>query len=336
MDRILITGAAGFIGSNLARYILENTDWDVVSLDRLDEAGTLERLTALKQAQPARLQCVWHDLKSAINPAHRSHKPLREPFKYVAHLAAMSHVDRAIRDPIGAIYDNVLGTGHLLEYVRHHQPDSKCLIFSTDEVFGPARPGESFDEYARFNAENAYAATKAGAEALAPAYVHQYGCRIVVSRCANVYGPGQYQEKFIPLCIEKIQRGQLVQIHARDGVSSSRLYIHTDDVSSAVLTILEKGGIIADDRSGRYNISTGVEWSNLEVADKIAELLCLPLKFELVEKPAGRPKPDMRYDIDASRLRALGWAPTVSLDDGLRSVVLGDELEQALGCDAVA
>jgi len=323
-DRVLVTGGAGFIGSNLTRYILANTDYSVVSLDRLDEAGSLERLAGLEREYRGRLTCVWHDLRSAINPVHFD--PLTQPFKYVAHLAAMSHVERAIKDPIGAVLDNVLGTANLLEYIRHYQPETKCLLFSTDEVFGPAKPGESFDEYARFNAENSYAATKAGAEALAPAYAHQYGLQLVVSRCANCYGPGQYREKFIPLCIDKIGRGEVVQIHARDGVSSSRLYIHTDDVSRAVLTILEKGGVICGDLSGRYNISPGVEWSNLEVAERISDLLGHALRFELIERPAGRPKPDMRYALTCERLRALGWSPRITLDEGLRQVVLGEAL----------
>ena len=314
--RILLTGAAGFIGSNFARYLLEHTDYSVTSLDRLDEAGSLERLADLKCRFPRRLDCVWHDLQAPIQP-----RLLRHDYKYVVHMAAGSHVDRSVRDPVQFVRDNVLGTAHLLEFARHHLPGVKVLYFSTDEVFGPARQGEEFDEHARWNPENPYAATKAGGEALCPAYATQYGMPIVVTHCCNAYGPGQDDEKFVPLAIKRIQRGDTLQIHARDGVVSSRLYIHVDDVARATLTVLEKGGVICDPTSGRYNICAAEELSNLVVAERIATLLGKPLRYELVENPPNRPKPDLRYAISDAKLRALGWRPQVSFGDGLASLV---------------
>jgi len=325
-DRILVTGGAGFIGSNFCRYLLRNTDYSVVCLDRLDEAGTLERVTDLKQVWFDRFASVWHDLKAALNPEHRSLRVLREPFRYIVHMAAGSHVDRSIRDPIGHILDNVLGTGHALEYARRWQPDAKFLYFSTDEVFGPAPLGVSFTEHSRWEPNNPYAATKAGGEALCPAYAHQYGLRIAVTHCTNIYGPEQYAEKFIPLCVDMIEHGQIIQIHSLAGVSATRYYVHVNDVSAATLTVLEKGGVIGGPDSGRYNISGDEEWSNLEVAQKIAALLGKPLQYELVENPPGRPKPDMRYALRGEKLRALGWAPRISLDEGLRQVVLGEAI----------
>lgn len=319
MTTVLVTGGAGFIGAHLVRYLLEHTDWSVVCLDRLDEAGDQNRIAPLKAQHSQRFQVIWHDLRAAINPVMLR---FAGDFKYVAHLAAASHVDRSYRDPMGFIADNVVGTGHLLEYVRQHQPHcEKLLCFSTDEVFGPAAEGEEFDEYDRWNPENVYAATKAGSEALCPAYAHQYGMPITVSHCSNVYGPGQYQEKFIPLAKGKIERGEMVQIHSRDGKVSSRLYIHTDDVSRAVLTILTKGGIIQDARSGKYNIAAAEEISNLVVAEAIANHLSRPLHYELVERPANRPKPDMRYSLRSERLKALGWAPQVPFEVGLRDAL---------------
>lgn len=319
MTSVLLTGGAGFIGSHLARYILEHTDWSVVVLDRLDPAGDQRRLAPLVERFPRRMGIVWHDLRAAINPDRlRSYGD----FRYVAHLAAGSHVDRSVRDPVGFVMDNVLGTAHLLEYVRQHQPHcEKALYFSTDEVFGPAAEGEVFDELARFNPENPYAASKAGGEALCPAYAAQYGMPLVVSHCSNAYGPMQDREKFIPLAAEKIRTEQLVQIHARAGKPSSRLYIHVDDVSRAVLTILTKGGVIHDPSSGRYNIVAAEELSNLLVAEMIADALGKPLRAELVENPPNRPKPDMRYALSGQRLEALGWAPEVPFDAGLRDAL---------------
>ncbi len=315
-DRILVTGGAGFIGSNFIRHLLEQTDYDVVSIDRLDDAGSLERLAEIKGAHPMRLSCRWHDLRATITP-----DVAPGPFKYIVHMAAGSHVDRSHADPIGFVLDNVLGTANLLEWARKHHRSTKLLYFGTDEVFGPAPEGVDFHEHARFEPENLYAASKAGGELLCLAYVHQHGMPIVATHCCNVYGPNQHPEKFIPLAIGRIQRGEVLQIHARDGKSSTRLYIHVSDVARAVLTVLEKGGTIHDDASGRYNIRADRELSNIDVAEQIAALLGRPLRHELVENPPNRPKPDMRYALRDTKLRALGWAPAVTFPDGLRQVV---------------
>lgn len=319
MTTVLLTGGAGFIGSHLARYLLEHTDWSVVVLDRLDPAGDQRRLAPLVERFGSRVGIVWHDLRAPINPDRlRSYGD----FTYVAHLAAGSHVDRSIRDPIRFIEDNVLGTAHLLEYVRQHQAMcQKALVFSTDEVNGPAPPGVVFDEHARYWPTNPYAAAKAGGEVLAPAWAEQYGMPLVVTHCSNVYGPMQDREKFIPLAAEKVKAGAVVQIHAKDGVPASRLYIHVDDVSRAVLTILTRGGIILGPESGFYNIVSAEELSNLYVAEQIAKALRRPLYAEMVERPPNRPKPDMRYALSGKKLEALGWAPEVPFELGLRDAL---------------
>jgi dTDP-glucose 4,6-dehydratase len=323
---ILVTGGAGFIGSNFVRYVLDHTDWSVVVLDKLDEAGTCDRLAPARWAHPGRIEFFWHDLRAPINPVMlRRHGE----FRYVVHLAAGSHVDRSVRDPVGFVMDNVVGTAHLLEYVRQHQSAEKTLYFSTDEVFGPAPEGVEFDEHSPHTPNNPYAAAKAGGEALIPAWANTYGMPLVVTHCTNVYGPGQYGEKFIPLVADKLIRGETIQIHARDGIASSRYYVHVDDVSRAVLTVLEKGGIWGGPLTGKYNITGDVEWSNRHVADSIASILQRPIRTELVEHVPNRPRHDMRYAIGGEKLRALGWAPTVPLMAGLRQVLLGSALPEA-------
>lgn len=343
--RILITGGGGFIGHHLVDFVLRATDWDVVVLDRLDHAGNLERLMQLGSfvRERARVRVAFHDLRAAIN--NGALRQLGGSFEYTAHLAAGSHVDRSVQDPTGFVLDNVLGTANLLDWARHNS--ERTLVFSTDECLGAAEEGQLFTEGDRFNPTNPYAATKAGGELLAPAYSNTYGMNIVVTRAGNVMGERQDPEKFVPLATRKIAREQVVQIHTRrivervSGtgddpiyghrfVESSRLYTHVENVCSAVLAILERGERIRHDSAsvGRYNISGGEDRSNLSVAAQIAELVGKPLRYEFVEDPPGRPRPDMRYGIDASKLRReLGWEPHVSFEEGLRRTVAA-ELEE--------
>lgn len=325
MTRILITGACGFIGSSFTRHCLD-LGWHVTALDRLDHAGNQARLAPLQARFHDRLEIIWHDLRAEIKPSRLPHK-----YDYVVHMAAGSHVDRSLRDPLQFVQDNVVGTANLLEWCRHHQPEAKILYFGTDECFGPAADGVSFHEHSRFEPENHYAATKAAAECFCPAYAHQCGMQIVVTHCCNAYGPGQDAEKFIPLCVGKLERGETIQIHARDGKPSSRLYIHVDDVCRATLTVLLKGGIICDDKSGRYNIVADAEYSNLHVAGVLARLLGKPLKYELTSGSPNRVKPDMRYALTDNKVRELGWLPMVQLEDGLRSYLM---VEGKLGARA--
>lgn len=327
MTRILVTGAAGFIGSHLVDRILKTTDWDVTCLDRLDHAGNLGRLAALPSFERNRHRCrvVFHDLRAAISPG-----VVRQlgDFDFVAHLAAGSHVDRSVVDPSGFVLDNVLGTAHLLDWCREHA--RRTLVFSTDEVLGSALDGVTFFEGDRLNPLNPYAATKAGSELLAPAYANTYRMDIVVTRCANVFGERQDPEKFIPLCIRKVMSGEVVQIHSREMiiplhdyrrelVPSSRLYTHVENVTAATLLVLESGESIGgeDADTGRYHISGGEERSNLTVAQDIARIMNKQLEYELVVDPPGRPRPDMRYSIDASKLRRLGWEPETTFTEGL-------------------
>lgn len=325
MTTILVTGGAGFIGSALVGHILRETDWNVVVLDKLDEAGEQGRLERVKRLHGKRLEFFWHDLRAPINPVMlRRHGP----FRYVAHLAAGSHVDRSVRDPVGFVLDNCVGTAHLFEYCREHQQAEKVLYFSTDEVFGPAPHGIEYDEHSPHTPNNPYAASKAAAEALCPAWANTYGLPIVVTHCTNVYGPGQYREKFIPLVAEKLARGETIQIHAKGGVPSSRYYVHVEDVARAVMTVLERGGVMAGPNTGKYNITGDDEYSNLEVAHEVAAHLKLPIRAELVDFVPNRPRHDMRYAIGGQKLRVLGWRPQVRLTDGLRNVLLGTPLPE--------
>ncbi len=321
MTKVLITGICGFIGHHLAAYLLRETDWLIVGLDRIDSAGDQNRITP-----DPRLVVVHHDLRAELNPGVSQivfsgrYRFDSGPFDYIAHLSAASHVERSVVDPIGFVQDNVIGTAHLLEFARKClRHGGKTLYFSTDEVFGPAPEGVSFGPYDPHTPNNPYAGTKSAAESLCPAWVNTFGLPIITSHCTNVFGEQQHPEKFIPMLIEKIRRGEKILIHADKTKTrpSSRFYTYVENVCSAVLTLLRepyKG-------YEKFNISGGEEISNLVVAQKVAELLGKPLKYELVDFVPGRPRHDQRYAVDDSSLRELGWAPHVTFEEGLRRVV---------------
>jgi dTDP-glucose 4,6-dehydratase len=310
--RVLITGGAGFIGRHLVHHLLSETKWDITILDRLGEGAALGLFNA-KGFSDDRVKFHWHDLKAPITnlPGH---------FRYIIHLAAGSHVDRSIKDPLGFVADNVTGTAHMLEFARKVEGLEKFLHFSTDEVFGAAN-GKAFDEYDSFYPTNPYSASKAAAEALCPAWANTFGLPIVVTRCTNVAGPGQDGEKFIPSTIAKVGRGEVVQIHSRNGAASSRKYIDVQDVCAATITALTRGGVISGRGSGYYNIAGETEYSNVDVAARIAELMGKTLAWELVEDPPNRPRPDLRYDLDNTRLKGLGWEQRVPLEATLKEIL---------------
>jgi dTDP-glucose 4,6-dehydratase len=326
--KLLVTGGAGFLGHHFVRYVLDHTDWSVVCLDRIDSAGDMNRLPS-----SPRLAFVHHDLRAEINVSLGLRvldglgKFGKGPFDHVVHMAAGSHVDRSVIDPVGFILDNVVGTAHLLEFFRLRgalRSGGKILYFSTDEVFGPAPDSVSYGEWARFNPNNPYSAAKGGGELLCSAYANTYGLPILVTHCTNVFGERQHREKFIPLLIDQIRRHETVKIHADASKTkaASRYYTYVDNVSSAVLFLLERGECLdGSGLFGKYNISGEVEISNLDLAQTVADLMHRPLSYEMVDYCADRPRHDMRYAVSDDNLRAIGWKPEVTFLEGLERVV---------------
>ena len=328
--RVLITGGAGFVGHHLVEHLLKNTTWEIVSLDRLDGSSTLERLADLDcwPQEKHRVRVVWHDLKSPIN-AHVAAKI--GPVQVILHLAAASHVDRSIEDPMSFVMDNVVGTCNLLEYaglVNGAGGDMlhRFIYFSTDEVFGPASSKDmphpynhlSYHEWDRYRSANPYAATKAGAEELCLAYQNTYRLPILISHCMNVFGERQHPEKFIPSTIRKVAKGETVTIHA-DATRTkpgSRFYIHARNVASAVLFLLRHG-----EPGDKYNIVGECEVDNLTLAEMIARAMGEPLRFELVDFHSSRPGHDLRYALSGEKMAKLGWKPPIEFEDSLRRVV---------------
>ena len=213
--RVLITGGAGFIAHHLIETILDNTDWTIVSLDRLDFSGNLNRLEDIMKKyspeQKKRVEIVFHDLRAEINPQTAG---LIGDCQLVLHLAAGSHVDRSIEFPMEFVQDNVIGTVNLLNYARTLKNLEKFVYFSTDEVFGPAPEGVDYKERDRYNATNPYSASKAAGEEMCVAFENTYNMPIIVTHTMNVFGERQHPEKFIPKAIRYARDGLTLTIHS--------------------------------------------------------------------------------------------------------------------------
>jgi dTDP-glucose 4,6-dehydratase len=320
MRRILITGGAGFIGHHLIEYLLEKTNADIACLDRLDVSGTLNRLTDLPQWEQhkKRVNFVWHDLKAPINEfAARAIGNV----DYILHLAASTHVDRSLEDPVGFVMDNVVGTAHCLQFARS-LPSLKLFInFATDEVFGPAPKGYAHKETDPHKPSNPYAASKSGGVALGQAFFTTYGLPVMTTYTMNNFGERQHPEKLIPKTIRSVleqtpmpifatlKKGKMIAI-------GSRYWLHCRNTASAILFLMRKG--VAGES---YNIIGFDEQSNLAMAQKIAAIIGKSLIPKLVDFHSTRPGHDIRYALDGIKLKKMGWKPEIDFDTSLERTV---------------
>lgn len=311
MKKILITGAAGFIGSHLVKYLLDKTDWRITVIDRLDSSGNYNRLAEFG-CRGVRVE--FHDLRAAINDtlAHQIGEQ-----DYIAHLAAATHVDDSISDPMLFIYENVVATGNMLQFARTVGCE-KFVNFSTDEVFGPAPKGTRYKEDDRYNAGNPYAATKAGAAQLGVSFHNTYKLPVLTTHTMNVIGPAQASSKYLPMTVGKVMNGEKVTVHAdvTCTIPGSRFYIHASNVADAVFFLLSNG------KAGeKYNIVGEREMDNLELAKRIASACGKPLNYELVNFHQSRPGHDLRYALCGEKMAALGWKPPETIEQSIDSTV---------------
>ena len=328
---VLITGGAGFIAHHVIDRILSSTDWNIVSLDRLDFSGNLNRLHDVVSAYPAevqkRVKIIFHDLKAEINPLIAN--MIGKDINYVLHLAAGSHVDRSIEFPMEFVMDNVVGTANLLQWARGLDNLDQFVYFSTDEVFGPAPNTVKYKEYDRYNSSNPYSATKAGAEELCVAFENTYKMPIIVTHTMNVFGERQHPEKFIPLCIQKVRDGESITIHSDSSrtVPGSRHYIHAKDVADGLMFILDNlqdykhTGDYGDAKCPKFNLVGPEEVNNLQLAQMIADAQGKELLYEMIDFHSARPGHDLRYALDGGLLKELGWEPSIKLSDRVVEVV---------------
>jgi len=305
MVEVLVTGGAGFIGSNYVRHALAaHPDWRVTTLDKLTYAGRLENLHDVMDHPRHRF--VRGDITDAVVAA-----PLVSRANLVVHFAAETHVDRSILGAGDFIRTDVYGTFVLLEAARQ-APDLKCFVqISTDEVYGSVATGASC-ETDELRPRNPYAASKAGADRLAYSYWATYGVPVIVTRASNNYGPYQFPEKVIPLFITNLLDTQQVPLYG-DGLNV-RDWLHVLDHCRALDVAIERGtpGEV-------YNVGGGNEVPNIDLTKRILALLERP--ETLIRPVADRPGHDRRYCLDSTRLRGLGWQPHVNFADGLRETV---------------
>ena len=303
MARILITGGAGFIGSNFVRYWRKAHPRDSVTvLDLLTYAGSRK---AAEDLRGPNVRFIRGDVADprAVGAAMRG-------CRTVFHFAAETHVDRSIHDSGRFVRTNVLGTQRLLESARLSGIE-RFVMISTDEVYGSVAKG-SAGEDARLAPNSPYAASKAAADLLCRSYVRTHGTPVVITRCCNNYGPRQFPEKVIPLFITNLLQGLPVPVYG-DG-RNVREWIHVDDHARAVDLASRKG------RPGEiYNIGTGRRLSNLELAGML--LKAAGAGRESLRFVKDRPGHDLRYALDSSKIRGLGWRPRIGLREGLMETV---------------
>ena len=328
MKKVLITGGAGFIAHHLIYYLINKTDWEIISIDRLDFSGNLNRLNnvmlSMSASQKKRIKIIHHDLKAEINPWITNQI---KNVDYILHLAAGSHVDRSIEYPMEFVLDNVVGTANILEFAKKQKSLERFIYFSTDEVFGPAPYGVDYKENDRYNSTNPYSATKAGGEELAVAYENTYGLPVYITHTMNVFGERQHPEKFIPMCIRKVRDNLSVDIHSdhTKTIPGSRHYIHAVDVSEAIYFLLTNKTEPSVDYGGakcpKFNIVGSEELNNLQLAEIIAHAQNKKLKYNLVDFHSSRPGHDLRYSLSGEKMKLMGWQPSIKLSDRIHQVV---------------
>ncbi|MEE9292155.1 MAG: dTDP-glucose 4,6-dehydratase [Acidobacteriota bacterium] len=303
--RVLVTGGAGFIGSNFVRHVLKtHSDWTVTVVDLLTYAGNMENLRDLLPGP--RIEFV----KADIVDQEGMTALLGKGFDYVFHFAAETHVDRSIQDPQAFIRTDVIGTYSLLEAVRRH-PVDRFVHVSTDEVYGSLSEG-SAGEDAPLMPTSPYAASKAGADRLAFSYHRTYGIPIVILRPSNNFGPHQHPEKLIPLFITNALTDRPLPLYG-DGLNV-RDWLYVRDHCEAIDLIAREG-----ETGAVYNIGAESERTNLEVTEAILDHLGKPRS--LIKRVKDRPGHDRRYSVDWARLKKIGWTPGTNFRQALRETI---------------
>lgn len=316
---ILITGGAGFIGSHvIKRFVQKYPDYMITNLDALTYAGNLENLKEV-EGKPN-----YHFAKvNLLDEVHLGRIFNDYQITDVIHLAAESHVDRSISDPLAFVKTNVLGTVNLLNAAKNYWKDKKHLFYhvSTDEVYGSLGEEGYFTETTPYDPQSPYSASKASSDHFVRAYANTFGMNTVISNCSNNYGPNQFPEKLIPLCINNIKNNKPVPVYGKG--ENIRDWLYVEDHATAVDEIFHKGRI-----GETYNIGGFNEWKNIDIVKLLCKLMDRKLgrtegsSRTLITYVKDRAGHDLRYAIDAGKIKnELGWSPSLQFEEGIEKTI---------------
>ena len=299
MKTILVTGGAGFIGTNFIRYLFKNYDYNIINIDKLSYGSNIENLKDVNKNYAFIKRDIGDNLSDIISNVD-----------YIVNFAAESHVDRSIAEPANFVKENINGVINLLETVRKSGNNPKFIQIGTDEEYGDIING-SFNEDDALKPSSPYSASKASSSLIALSYYRTYGMKIMVTRTANNFGKYQFPEKLIPKTIIRHYLNMEIPLYGNG--NNKRDWIHVDDNVRAILTVLSNG------KDGEiYNISGNNELSNIEIVNKIFEIMNKKGKIKYV---SDRPGHDVRYSINSEKLLKLGWKPEYNFEEALKLTV---------------